>query len=67
MTIRYSERTPRPETVLYSVDFTCKKKTYIAFTCVNPPLFLLLLLFLLFYPLQEFNFDLNFNLVSLFH
>ena len=81
MSMRYLERTPKPEKIFYSVDFLtaiiykyllflCMQK-HIAFTCVNTPVFLLhFIIFTVLLPFSinfEFNFGLNFNTKSLFH
>ena len=82
MSIWCSKRTTQPETRFFSVDFVViivylyflfdyMQKKKVAFTCVNPLLFLLI--FIIFIILLRFgvnfklNFDLNFNTISLFH
>ena len=81
MSMQCSERTPKPETIFYSVDFLAViinryflflyLKKHIAFMCVNTPLFLLpFIIFTVLLPFSinfEFNFGLNFNAVSFFH
>ena len=78
----YAQNVHQPKTIFYRVDFLVvviyryflflyTQKTYIIFTCVNPPLFLLpLKIFIVLLPFSvnfEINFALNFNTTSLFH
>ena len=85
--MRYSERATQPEPTFFSVDFSVvtiyryflfvnmqkikNKKTYIAFTCVNPLLSLFsFIIFILLLPFSmnfKSNFGLNLNTINLFH
>ena len=64
MSIRCSERTAQPGTVFLAwisllsqyIDISCKNETYIAFTCVNPLLFLLpFIIFIVLLPFSILN------------